>query len=136
MTGHDHRLMIKKPPDTPSTLGPPHAKWARTSIQLPTTSPYRIALTAEEWSVLVARARSVRGPYRDRLRAQIVLAAGSAVFWLAMQSWLVLEALEEPPSVKTRMCAVVGELNSACSLASRSSSYPTSSRANVAFDRA
>ena len=55
---------------------------------------------------------------------------------LASASPDLLEALEEPPSVKTRMCAVVGELNSACSLASRSSSYPTSSRANVAFDRA
>jgi len=40
-------------------------------------SPYRIALTAEEGSVLMARARSVRGPYRDRLRAQIVLAAAA-----------------------------------------------------------
>ena len=40
-------------------------------------SPYRIALTAEEESVLMARAWSVRGPYRDRLRAQIVLAAAA-----------------------------------------------------------
>jgi transposase len=40
-------------------------------------SPYRIALTAEEESVLMVRARSVRGPYRDRLRAQIVLAAAA-----------------------------------------------------------
>ena len=62
--------------------------------------------------------------------------SGSAVSWLAMQSWLVLEALEAPPSVKTRMRAVVGEPDSACSLASRPSSHPTSSRASVAFDRA
>ena len=40
-------------------------------------SPYRIALTAREQSVLMARARSVRGPFRDRLRAQIVLAAAT-----------------------------------------------------------
>jgi len=40
-------------------------------------SPYQIALTAGEESVLVTRARSVRGPYRDRLRAQIVLAAAA-----------------------------------------------------------
>jgi transposase len=40
-------------------------------------SPYRIALSAEEESVLMARARSVRGAYRDRLRAQIVLAAAA-----------------------------------------------------------
>lgn len=50
-------------------------------------SPYRIALTAEEESVLMARARSVRGSYRDRLRAQIVLAAaaGSANVAIAAQ---------------------------------------------------
>jgi transposase len=40
-------------------------------------SPYRIALTAAEEPVLAARARSVRGPYRDRLRARIVLAAAA-----------------------------------------------------------
>jgi transposase len=40
-------------------------------------SPYRIALTGEEEAVLAARARSVRRPYRDRLRAQIVLAAAA-----------------------------------------------------------
>ena len=40
-------------------------------------SPYRIALTGEEEAVLAARARSVRLPYRDRLRAQIVLAAAA-----------------------------------------------------------
>jgi transposase len=40
-------------------------------------SPYQIALTGEEEAVLAARARSVRSPYRDRLRAQIVLAAAA-----------------------------------------------------------
>ncbi len=40
-------------------------------------SPYRIVLTSEEEALLAARARSVRGPYRDRLRAQIVLAAAA-----------------------------------------------------------
>jgi hypothetical protein len=40
-------------------------------------SPYRIVLSAGEESVLMARARSVRGPYRDRLRARIVLAAAA-----------------------------------------------------------
>jgi len=39
------------------------------------TSPYRIALTRDEQTVLTARARSLRGPCRDRLRAQIVIAA-------------------------------------------------------------
>ena len=38
-------------------------------------SPYQIVLSAGERAVLAARARSVRGPYRDRLRAAIVLAA-------------------------------------------------------------
>jgi transposase len=38
-------------------------------------SPYQIVLSEKETTVLTARARSVRGPYRDRLRAQIVLAA-------------------------------------------------------------
>jgi transposase len=45
--------------------------------QVPVISPYRIALSAEEESVLMARARSVRSPYRDRLRARIVLAAAA-----------------------------------------------------------
>jgi transposase len=40
-------------------------------------SPYRIVLTSDEEALLAARARSVRGPYRDRLRAQIVLAAAA-----------------------------------------------------------
>ena len=44
---------------------------------MPVISPYQIALTGEEEAVLTARARSARGPYRDRLRAQIVLAAAA-----------------------------------------------------------
>ena len=40
-------------------------------------SPYRIVLSGEEEAVLAARVRSVRSPYRDRLRAQIVLAAAA-----------------------------------------------------------
>ena len=49
--------------------------------------PSRIVLSAEEEAVLVARARSVRGPYRDRLRARIVLAAaaGTANAGIAVQ---------------------------------------------------
>jgi transposase len=43
------------------------------------SSPSVIVLSNEDEVILVARARSVRGPYRDRLRARIVLAAaGSA----------------------------------------------------------
>src|SRR5262245_61400142 len=44
---------------------------------MPVISPYRVALTGGEQSVLMARARSARGPFRDRLRAQIVLAAAA-----------------------------------------------------------
>ena len=44
---------------------------------MPVISLYRVVLSAEEQSVLMARARSVRGPYRDRLRARIVLAAAA-----------------------------------------------------------
>jgi transposase len=40
-------------------------------------SPYQIALSGEERAVLTARARAARGPYRDRLRAAIVLAAAA-----------------------------------------------------------
>ncbi len=40
-------------------------------------SPSLIVLSGEEEAVLAARARSVRGGYRDRLRAQIVLAAAA-----------------------------------------------------------
>jgi transposase len=41
------------------------------------SSPCQIVLSAAEEAVLAARARSVRGPYRDRLRATIVLAAAA-----------------------------------------------------------
>jgi len=44
---------------------------------MPVISPYLVVLSAEEEPVLMARARSVRSPYRDRLRAQIVLAAAA-----------------------------------------------------------
>jgi transposase len=40
-------------------------------------SPYQIALSGQEQTVLAARARSARGPYRDRVRAAIVLAAAA-----------------------------------------------------------
>jgi transposase len=42
------------------------------------SSPYQIVLSGEEEAVLTARARSVRGPWRDRLRAAIVLAAAAS----------------------------------------------------------
>ena len=59
----------------------------RHNDQMAVISPYQIALTGEEEAVLAARARSVRSPYRDRLRAQIVLAAaaGSANAAIAAQ---------------------------------------------------
>jgi transposase len=41
------------------------------------SSPYQIVLSAREAAVLAARSRSARGPYRDRLRAKIVLAAAA-----------------------------------------------------------
>ena len=41
------------------------------------SSPYQIVLSGGEQAVLAARARSARGPYRDRLRAVIVLAAAA-----------------------------------------------------------
>jgi len=41
------------------------------------SSPYQIALSGQEQAVLMARARSARGPYRDRVRAAIVLAAAA-----------------------------------------------------------
>src|SRR5262245_2037712 len=44
---------------------------------MPVISPYRVALTGGEQSVVMARARSARGPFRDRLGAQIVLAAAA-----------------------------------------------------------
>lgn len=42
---------------------------------MPVTSPFVIVLTAAEEAVLTARARSGRTEHRDRIRAQIVLAA-------------------------------------------------------------
>src|SRR5271166_4338604 len=44
---------------------------------MPLPSPYQIALSGDEQAVLTTRARSVRGPWRDRLRAAIVLAAAA-----------------------------------------------------------
>ncbi len=44
---------------------------------MPVKSPYLIVLSGEEEAVLAARARSVRGAYRDWLRARIVLAAAA-----------------------------------------------------------
>jgi transposase len=44
---------------------------------MPVSSRYQIVLSSGEEAVLAARARSVRGPYRDRLRAAIVLAAAA-----------------------------------------------------------
>jgi len=41
------------------------------------SSPYQIVLSGDEEAVLAARSGSVRGPYRDRLRAAIVLAAAA-----------------------------------------------------------
>jgi transposase len=45
--------------------------------QMPMSSPYVIVLSDAEEAALSARARSGRGAYRDRLRAQIVLAAAA-----------------------------------------------------------
>ena len=45
--------------------------------QIPVISPYLVVLSAEEEPVLMARARSVRSEYRDRLRARIVLSAAA-----------------------------------------------------------
>jgi transposase len=45
--------------------------------RMPMPSPYQIVLSAGEQAALAARARSMRGPYRDRLRAKIVLAAAA-----------------------------------------------------------
>src|ERR1022692_2134556 len=44
---------------------------------MPVPSPYLIVLSSKEEAVLAARARSVRGEYRARLRARIVLAAAA-----------------------------------------------------------
>jgi hypothetical protein len=44
---------------------------------MPVPSPYQIVLSAREEAALAVRSRSVRGPYRDRLRAAIVLAAAA-----------------------------------------------------------
>ena len=40
-------------------------------------SPYQIVLSGDERAALMICARSVRGAYRDRLRARIVLAAAA-----------------------------------------------------------
>jgi transposase len=45
---------------------------------MPLSSPYQIVLSGDEQAVLAARARSIRGPCRDRLRAAIVLAAAAS----------------------------------------------------------
>jgi transposase len=49
----------------------------RREDQMLMRSPYQIVLSGDEQATLMVRARSVRGAYRDRLRAQIVLAAAA-----------------------------------------------------------
>jgi len=46
---------------------------------MPRTSPYRIELTAEERLALEARARKYTLPYRDVVRARIVLLAAQGL---------------------------------------------------------
>jgi hypothetical protein len=53
------------------------ARGMRHKDQLPMSSSYVIVLSDAEEAVLSARAQSGRGAYRDRLRAQIVLAAAA-----------------------------------------------------------
>jgi transposase len=53
--------------------------WRRHEDQMLMRSPYQIVLSDEEQAVLTARARSVRGAFRDRLRARIVLAAAAGM---------------------------------------------------------
>src|SRR5262249_15923338 len=48
-----------------------------TNEPMPVHSPYQIVLSGQEEAVLTAGGGSVRGQYRDRLRARIVLAAAS-----------------------------------------------------------
>ncbi len=60
------------------------------------SSPYVIVLSGEEEAVLVARARSARGQYRDRLRAAIVLAAAAG----ASNAAIAVEAGVCPDTVR------------------------------------
>jgi transposase len=53
------------------------ARGCGTKNNMPVPSSYVIVLSGEEEAVLMARARSARGAYRDRLRARIVLAAAA-----------------------------------------------------------
>ncbi len=46
---------------------------------MPRSSPYRVELTAEERGVLEARARKYTSPYRDVIRAKIVLLAAGGL---------------------------------------------------------
>jgi transposase len=62
------------------TACPAATRWlVRHKDQMPVISSYLIVLSAEEEPVLIARARSVRSEYRDRLRARIVLAAAAGM---------------------------------------------------------
>src|SRR5262245_21617377 len=60
-------------------------------------SPYRIDLTSAQEALLAAGARSVRGPFRDRLRARIVLAAaaGSANAAIAAQAGVHVDTVRK-----------------------------------------
>jgi transposase len=46
---------------------------------MPRTSPYRVALSVAERRLLEARARKYTSPYRDVIRAKIVLLAAAGV---------------------------------------------------------
>jgi transposase len=65
--------------------------------QMPASSPYVIVLSDEEEAVLVARARSARSEYRDRLRARIVLAAaaGASNAAIAVEAGVCLDTVRK-----------------------------------------
>src|SRR6266516_3098540 len=80
------------------------ALWAGVRVrhkdQMRVMSPSLIVLSGEEEAVLAARARSVRGGYRDRLRAQIVLAAAVGVHVDTVRKWRRRFAAARLPGLK------------------------------------
>jgi hypothetical protein len=58
-----------------TAVGSPQGELVGDNSGMAITSPFVVALTAEEHAELTARTRSGRTEHRDRVRAQIVLAA-------------------------------------------------------------
>jgi transposase len=66
---------------------------------MPRVSPYHVKLTHQERSVLEARARKYTSPYRDVVRAKIVLLAAQG-----LSNEVIAARLDTPRQIVSKWC--------------------------------